>query len=258
MEYISASLAFILGGVFFWPVVLGLAVLSWFLVEKKHEFWSVLFFGLLAYLLIERWEPLKAVLQPWYVAGFEIGTVSKIVMYGIMGVIWSFVYWVLINRHNSQVFRELKERVLKEYNLPLNAFSLDYTSQMVSENAAWFHNDSLQDILRRGSFSVAQFNSAPVEVGPWIRAAQKLNVLMMQAPFQFVRVHGFMPSELLESVKPRASNMSSTIAAWIIYWPFSMVWFLIRDFTVQFAEFAVRNLGRSFQRITASIFRDSL
>jgi hypothetical protein len=259
MEMMSTFTAFILGGFFFWPIIIGFALLSVVLVRKKHEFWSMLFFGILVFLLFQRWEPLQELLKPWNVAGFELGNIAKLILYAIAGVVWSLVYWVLLNRHNSQVFQHIKQSVLRDYVVPANAFTLEYQEYLATTHANWLVTNKLtfEDVAKLTS-GMAKM-AIPVDLEVWARATQALGQRIKNGgDFQRVYPRGHLPQELLESIKPKASNLSSTIAVWIIYWPFSIVWFLVRDFTVQFATFVYNNLGRTFQRITNRIFKDSL
>lgn len=262
MDLINNGLAFVLGGFLFWPVLLTSILCVLVLVERDHEYWSLLFSGTALYLIFSKWEPVSALMSDWQVAGFHVGITVKVIGYFVLGLVWSVIHWILVNRHNASLFREAKNKVLTENAYPSNMLTREYLEELLVANQGWAKSNQVD--ARSFPFmpnSLAKLNP-PIEILQLNRAYEQFKSAMSQSSGQFqrVRIYGDTPWELLEAIKPKASDsrMRSAIMVWIFYWPFSIVWYLIRDFAVQATTFIIQNLGRTFSRISNAIFKDAL
>lgn len=262
MDLINNGLAFVLGGFLFWPVLLVSLLLVLVLVERDHEFWSLLFSGAALYLIFNKWGSVSALLADWQVAGIQIGLTLKIVGYFILGLVWSVIHWVLVNRHNASVFRDVKNDIIQRNGYPTNIFTREYLETLLVANQSWMAGHQFDIKSFPLSAGLLKSSNPPVEIEQLNRAYDQLktNLFQNHSEFQRNRLHGDTPWELLESIKPKASSprMRSAIMVWIFYWPFSIVWYLIRDFAVQATTFIIQNLGKTFSRISNAIFKDVL
>lgn len=60
----------------------------------------------------------------------------------------------------------------------------------------------------------------------------------------------------IKQAVPTPEKHKATIALWGIYWPTSVLWFLLNDFVNAVATFLVNRMGGLYKRITAAQFRE--
>lgn len=216
MNFINEGLAFILGGMFFWPVIAVLFFGFWALSENRHNVSGFILLALLVWLTNSQFNYLSA-FNTWYsVVGF-------IVAYALIGGIYSFMRWYLYLRGIQGRFIEVRDAFLLQYNLKSDYFR---NEPVPGSNDEKLHAEFISK-FHFGS-TLSGFNMVPREV---------------------VTI-----SDLVKYITPVASKNKATIIQRITYWPTSFLWFAISDVVREMAETVYRVIGGNYQKLANNMF----
>jgi hypothetical protein len=216
MNLINEGVAFILGGMFFWPVILVLFFGFWALSENNHNFSGVVLLALFVWLTNSQYHYL-GFFDTWYsVVGF-------VVVYCVFGGAYSFLRWYLYLRGVQNRFIEVRDAFLLKYNLATDYFRTDPAPGSADEQR---HFAFIQQFTYGGG--VSGFNTVPKEVTT--------------------------VTDLLKHITPAASKNKALILQRITYWPTSLLWFAISDVVREMAETVYRVIGGGYQKLANSMF----
>ncbi len=138
--------------------------------------------------------------------------------YLVAGILWSFAKWYLVNR-------KVYSKLVGERNAytTLKGLPSDYFSPEKIAQASQVHLDD--------------FGS---------RLEQVFNQSAKTLP------------GLVQKIIPQASENKASIVLWMMYWPLSVLWYLLADVLSNFAEWVYDHFGGLFQRVSDRMFKQAL
>lgn len=217
MNFFNEGLAFIAGGIFFWPLVAILFFSFWGLSENNWNVSGVIVLALLVVLTNYQFNYLSF-FNTWYTI------VGGILAYAIVGGLYSFMRWYLYLRGIQGKFIELRDAFLLKYNLATDFFR---TTALAGSSEEKLQQEFITKFKYNGDAG-REFNNVPKEV-----------VTM---------------ADLLKYITPVASQNKAIIIQRITYWPTSLLWFAISDVVREFAETVYRVIGGNYQKLANSMF----
>lgn len=217
MNFISEGLAFIAGGFFFWPVVAVLFFAFWGLSENNWNVSGVIALALLVLVTNYQYDYLSS-FNTWY------KIVGAVLVYAVVGGLYSFMRWYLYLRGVQSTFIELRDAFILQYNLAADFFRAEPTAgskeyKLQQEFIAKFYYNGDAGRI---------FNKVPQEVTTM--------------------------ADLLKYITPVASQNKAIIIQRITYWPTSLLWFAIRDVVREMFETVYRVIGGGYQKLANSMF----
>lgn len=156
----------------------------------------------------------------------ELGTFVKehllwsIVIYLAAGTVWSLIKWMIFTNKHLERFRIVKD----EYSR-INHLGQSYFKGSPEQS----HIQGLAKALSNSSY----FRS-----------------------FDWNGVDSI--QKVLDRVTPQASKSRYPLFTWGLYWPASVVWFLVADALTALGEFMYARFGKLFQTIANSMAKKAL
>jgi len=148
-----------------------------------------------------------------------VGLLIWAIGYFILGGVWSFVKWFSYVNTRARLFGEVKLKYIEE----INTKSLD---------------DKLEVDIKTKIPDVLNFNKY---LNEWYFNYSHRNV-------------GYVDENRLDHVIPSASNNKEKIVTWILWWPTSMIWTLLNDPLVRFANWMYDKFHGLYKRIATAAF----
>jgi hypothetical protein len=217
MIYFNEAVAFIMGSIVFWPLVIILFGGFWALTENNYNVSGIVLLAIFLFLTNNQYH---------YLGFFDswVNDVAFAVGYLVIGSLYSFLRWYLRLRGVQNSFIELRDAFILQYNLSSDFFR---TTPVSGSNEERLLAEFIGKFYYGGSAS--GFNTVPKSVSTMV--------------------------DLLKYITPVASQNKATITRFIAYWPTSVLWFALSDVVREIMETLYRMFGGLYQKLANSMFK---
>lgn len=218
-------LAFLGAWYFFWPLTILLLIIAGVSSEQDGHFWA--FIATVGLLI------LGYVSYPSLISIFSspITLIVLLISYVVIGVTWSVFKWYLSIKKSRNKFIEIKNEFFKEKKLPKDYFDITPTVDEAGNHNKVFY-DYLSDLGWRVYYSTQELKIQP-EIG-----------------------RGTTIEDIIRSVRPDISKNKSRVICWGVYWPMSMMWFILNDFITEIIEYIYSVISGKLQNMSNRMFKD--
>jgi len=143
--------------------------------------------------------------------------------YVLVAIVWSFFKFRQLVQEKVVVLQKLRNKCTDKFNLSRDYFSLANRANMDPT----MERDFIDEMRKQyGDFAL------PASVTTIDNAVARIT--------------------------PQADNSKKALFMWAVYWPFSFVSFFIKDMVKTLAEEIYARLGKTYQRLADSMFRNAL
>lgn len=212
MEFINGILTGLAASVFFWPLVVAAFVWLMYAVDGGKGFQTLLTTVIVLGLAFLKWPEIGAFVKD--------NTFTSVGIYLVVGVVWSFLKWIISVNKRVANFRIIKDGYIRAQNL-----AGDYFKTNPSED----HVKGLVMALDRSRF---------------FKAIDWHNVHTIEA--------------VVARITPQATTNKYYLFTWGLYWPASVVWFLCADALTAVGEFLYARFGNFFQAVADRMVKKAL
>jgi hypothetical protein len=226
---------FLLGSWGFWVTACVFAAIAIALIENRKAIVATVILLIAGFLYCKFWHVRATEGFRWLMnhpsAIFGAAFVSIIV-----GIIYSFIKWGSFLSNTKDEILEKKEDLIEKYNIDekTEIGRLEIALALRSSDDGY----AVDNLGHMRTTLVGQHHSGRKRV-PDQFAEQWLSHL---------RTLEF------KSLTPKAKDHKSDIITWIIYWPFSLVWFIIDDPMKRLGKFLYRLLGSLYDNVAKKMF----
>ena len=194
----------------------GLFITIGILLENEFNGWANSLFSILIALWIWNYGT-----EMWGgISSHPLQTIGFIVMYLVMGGVWSFVKWFVYVKSIFTKFSDIKKSFRKKYG--------------IDDSNVELHNNWGKFTRMLGSTFKYADNSGYIS---------------------FIGVGNMY--QIQQKIKPLSSEKKSVIISWITYWPVSMISTLLNNPFRKLFEFIYNNLSGFYDRITNKFRNDA-
>lgn len=243
---------FLFGTYSFWIII---ALVSFFLfacVEKIWTGWAtiVLACTVSTILISNEINPLP------HLQEHPFDLVKWVALYALIGAIWSVYRWYVFLLKRRDEVQKIKREFLRDHHIEGNAvpdelkedwlFALSAKStQLVSKNPYREHrlprdqkNEAIERFLNNKGRS-SRDHLIPEE----LKADWEKEVNRISREVQF-------------TLRPRPRDHKGLITLWMIYWPWSMAWYILNDPIKRFANWIYRRMQKLLEAISEHVWKD--
>lgn len=167
-----------------------------------------------------------------YLANNPSAIFSLAISFIAVGIVYSFLRWHSLLMNARDEILDKRADIIDRYSI------LENTQIGKLEIAAKLRDHdliSMRQVIRGTRYSGYERIPESLEV-EYLNNLLKLN--------------------LTETIAPVANDHKTEIISWIIYWPFSLLWYLIDDPLKKFGKFLYRNLVSIYDKMSKRMFAD--
>ena len=236
MEPVSAGLLGFLAGLTFWGwglILAELVIVFPCVAYERSEcaFISVVIFAVVAYFLIG----LNVAATVWH---HPFWTIFYVFAYFVVGAVWSRYQWkrfvVRCRKEFDKRYRSFIEDMTRKLQKPAPETRMDARSSASPPKTVFSDMDEPTKA------------TALAELG-----AKKIPEALLDHWHETLRVawsSGTYP--------PSPTNNKNRITSWIAFWPWSVVWYIIRDVFLELVDWMYRKLANMYWSISFGQFAD--
>lgn len=228
MTFIYEMFVLVAASFWFMPLAACLLIFTWLAVEKDNFFWSVLFSSVIGALVLSRYPEFRNWISN------PINILITLSAYFLIGVAWGFSKWVLQLKKRRNSFVALRDDYLRKNKFPDGYFGDASRATETEIKMFMVAITTWLDRIDYGNHPRDRYDIYSCDY-----TTKSLNALML-------------------SIRPKVSNNKEAIILWIMYWPMSMIWFVISDLMRDLAEAAYNSVATMFQSISDRMFKNLL